>query len=153
MFALGRAFLTTPIGLAVAGIAIAALLIYKYWKPIKAFFAGFWAGLKQGLAPLQPQLDAIAAAVSADSLREFDAALVGFGTRHTLSDTKSDHRGIGAARRWVKAQFERFSADCGGCLEVVTPAQAEDPEEAADPFAAEVDLIAGELFELAEAPD
>ena len=70
-----------------------------------------------------PELDAIAAAVSPKSLREFDAALVGFGTRHTLSDTKSDHRGIGAARRWVKAQFERFSADCGGCLEVITPAQ------------------------------
>jgi len=69
------------------------------------------------------QLDAIAAAVSPKSLRGFDAALVGFGTRHTLSDTKSDSRGIGAARRWVKSQFERFSADCGGCLEVVTPSQ------------------------------
>ena len=71
-----------------------------------------------------PQLDAIAAAVSPKSLRDFNAALVGFGTRHTLSDTTSDTRGIGAARRWVKAQFERFSAECGGCLEVVTPAQA-----------------------------
>jgi hypothetical protein len=70
-----------------------------------------------------PELDAIAAVVSPTSLREFDAALVGFGTRHTLSDTQSDSRGIGAARRWVKAQFERFSADCGGCLEVVTPSQ------------------------------
>lgn len=70
-----------------------------------------------------PELDAIAAAVSPESLRGFDAALVGFGTRHTLSDTRSDSRGIGAARRWVKAQFERFSADCGGCLEVVTPSR------------------------------
>jgi Zn-dependent M28 family amino/carboxypeptidase len=70
-----------------------------------------------------PELDAIAAAVSPQSLREFDAALVGFGTRHTLSDTTSGTRGIGAARRWVKAQFERFSADCDGCLEVVTPSQ------------------------------
>jgi len=70
-----------------------------------------------------PELDAIAAAVSPASLREFDAALVGFGTRHTLSDTTSETRGIGAARRWVQAQFQRFSADCGGCLEVVTPSQ------------------------------
>ena len=70
-----------------------------------------------------PELDTIAAAVSPESLREFDAALVGFGTRHTLSDTQSDSRGIGAARRWVKAQFEHFSADCGGCLEVATPSQ------------------------------
>ncbi len=42
--------------------------------------------------------------------------LVGFGTRHTLSDTKSDKRGIGAARRWVASRFETFSKDCGGCL-------------------------------------
>lgn len=46
--------------------------------------------------------------------------LVGFGTRHTLSDTKSEVRGIGAARRWVKAEFEKISSECGGCLEVIT---------------------------------
>ena len=64
VFALGRAFLTTPIGWAVAAIAVAALLIYKYWKPIKAFFAGFWEGLKQGLAPLQPLFDSIGSTLS-----------------------------------------------------------------------------------------
>ena len=44
--------------------------------------------------------------------------LVSFGTRSTLSDTVSPTRGIGAARRWIKAEFDRISADCGGCLEV-----------------------------------
>ena len=44
--------------------------------------------------------------------------LVGFGTRHTLSETESGTRGIGAARRWVRDAFEAISADCGGCLEV-----------------------------------
>lgn len=44
--------------------------------------------------------------------------LAGFGTRHTLSETESDTRGIGAARRWIKAEFDRISAACGGCLEV-----------------------------------
>src|SRR5690606_5432580 len=44
--------------------------------------------------------------------------LVSFGTRHTLSETESDTRGIGAARRWIHAEFERISAECGGCLEV-----------------------------------
>lgn len=44
--------------------------------------------------------------------------LTGFGTRHTLSDTESDTRGIGAARRWIKAEFETISTACGGCLEV-----------------------------------
>jgi Zn-dependent M28 family amino/carboxypeptidase len=73
--------------------------------------------------PLHPQLSAIAKAVSAQSLHEIDAKLVGFGTRSTLSDTRSDTRGIGAARRWVKSRFEAISKDCGGCLQVVTPSQ------------------------------
>ena len=45
-------------------------------------------------------------------------ALVSFGTRHTLSDTVSETRGIGAARRWIFKEFEKISAECGGCLEV-----------------------------------
>ncbi len=44
--------------------------------------------------------------------------LVSFGTRHTMSETESDTRGIGAARRWIKAEFEKISEACGGCLEV-----------------------------------
>ncbi|WP_077755871.1 M28 family peptidase [Shewanella psychrophila] len=62
----------------------------------------------------------IATAPSADRLRSDVEKLVSFGTRHTLSETKSDTQGIGAARRWIKAEFERISADCGGCLEVIT---------------------------------
>ncbi|EQD63021.1 peptidase M28, partial [mine drainage metagenome] len=49
--------------------------------------------------------------------------LVGFGTRHTLSETASNTRGIGAARRWVKSRFAAISSDCGGCLQIITPAQ------------------------------
>ena len=45
--------------------------------------------------------------------------LAGFGTRNTFSDTLSTTRGIGAARRWIKAEFDRISAACGGCYEVV----------------------------------
>ncbi len=44
--------------------------------------------------------------------------LAEFGTRHTLSDTVSATRGIGAARRWIKAEFDKISAECNGCLEV-----------------------------------
>jgi hypothetical protein len=69
-------------------------------------------------ASSDPRIHEIVAAVSADRLRADVTRLVGFGTRHTLSDTVSQTRGIGAARRWVKAQFERISAACGGCLEV-----------------------------------
>ena len=71
----------------------------------------------------QPALHALAAAPSEAELRATITRLVGFGTRHTLSDTKSDTRGIGAARRWVKSRFEAIAKDCGGCIEVVTPSQ------------------------------
>lgn len=47
------------------------------------------------------------AAVSPEQLRAHLETLVGFGTRHTLSETESDTRGIGAARRWLKTAFER----------------------------------------------
>ncbi len=61
---------------------------------------------------------AIADAPSPDRLEADIRTLAGFGTRHTLSDTTSNTRGIGAARRWIKAEFDKISADCGGCLEV-----------------------------------
>ncbi|MGN2253103.1 M20/M25/M40 family metallo-hydrolase [Frateuria sp. GZRe12] len=80
-----------------------------------------------------PELHALASAPSEQELRATITALVGFGTRHTLSDTRSDNRGIGAARRWVKARFERISHDCGGCLEIITPSQTFTGERAPKP--------------------
>jgi len=67
----------------------------------------------------QAKLHHIAKAVSAERIEHDIQALVNFGTRHSLSDTKSDTRGIGAARRWIKAEFEKISTQCGGCLEVI----------------------------------
>ncbi len=68
--------------------------------------------------PIDPQMYAIIDSVSADRLEADIRTLAGFGTRHTMSDTTSDTRGIGAARRWIKSEFEKISAACGGCLEV-----------------------------------
>ena len=65
-----------------------------------------------------PRIRAIGHAASAGRLERDIRVLAGFGTRHTLSDTVSAARGIGAARRWIKAEFDRISAACGGCLEV-----------------------------------
>ena len=62
----------------------------------------------------------IVAAVSAERIRSDVETLVSFGTRHTLSETQSATRGIGAARRWIEAEFNRISDACGGCLEVFT---------------------------------
>jgi len=74
-------------------------------------------------APTHPELVQIGKAISADELKATITRLVAFGTRHTLSDTVSDTRGIGAARRWVKTRFEADAAACGGCLTIVTPEQ------------------------------
>lgn len=89
----------------------------------------------------QPTLHALATAPSEARLHDTIAHLVGFGTRHTLSDTRSDKRGIGAARRWVMAQFEAISRDCGGCIEVVTPAQVFSGERIPTP-AEVMDVVA-----------
>ncbi|MGI9175348.1 MAG: M28 family metallopeptidase [Rhodothermales bacterium] len=68
--------------------------------------------------PVDPRLYDIAEAPSAERIEADIRTLAGFGTRSTLSDTTSDTRGIGAARRWIKAEFDSISAACGGCLEV-----------------------------------
>ena len=57
-------------------------------------------------------------AVSANRIITDVETLANFGTRHTLSDTLSETRGIGAARRWIKKSFTQISADCGNCLDV-----------------------------------
>ncbi|MDQ2666374.1 MAG: M28 family peptidase [Gemmatimonadota bacterium] len=51
-------------------------------------------------------------------IRATDSTLVAFGTRNTFSDTISATHGIGAARRWLHAQLQTTSRDCGGCLRV-----------------------------------
>lgn len=57
-------------------------------------------------------------AVSAERIKTDVTKLANFGTRHTLSDTLSPTRGIGAARRWIKSEFETISASCNSCLSV-----------------------------------
>jgi len=80
---------------------------------------GAQAPADQTAARLAP----IIAATSGRRLESDVRTLVGFGTRHTLSDTLSTTRGIGAARRWIHAEFERISRGCGGCLEVLDVAE------------------------------
>lgn len=64
----GRLLLMNPIGLLVTAIGLAALTIYRYWEPIKAFFSGFFQGLKEGLGPVAavftPAFEAMAGALS-----------------------------------------------------------------------------------------
>jgi hypothetical protein len=82
---------------------------------------GMYAVAAGGQAPpptFVPRLDSIAHAPEAARIAADIRTLVGFGTRHTLSDTVSTTRGIGAARRWIHAEFSRIGTACGGCLDV-----------------------------------
>ncbi len=56
--------------------------------------------------------------VSADRIENDVRTLAGFGTRNTFSDTVSNTRGIGAARRYIKSEFEKTSQACNNCLKV-----------------------------------
>lgn len=60
-FSLSSAVAFAPVLLAIAAVVAAAALIYIYWKPIKAFFIGFWDGFKDGIAPILPLLEMIGA--------------------------------------------------------------------------------------------
>ena len=70
------------------------------------------------LAKRQADIDAIVREISPQRIRAHVEKLVSFGTRHTMSETESATRGIGAARRWIKGELERCGAAAGGRLQV-----------------------------------
>ncbi|RCS27548.1 peptidase M28 [Polaribacter sp. WD7] len=70
------------------------------------------------LAQTDSKIYDIINAVSENSIRANVKTLTEFGTRNTFSDTISNTRGIGAARRWVKSEFNAISKDCNNCLNV-----------------------------------
>ena len=80
-----------------------------------------------------PKIAAAMQQISPDRIRQTIEKLVGFQNRSTLSAQDEESiragRGIGAAREWIKAEFERYSKDCGGCLEVKTDSFVEQPTE------------------------
>jgi len=56
--------------------------------------------------------------VSSKNVEAIVRKLVSFKTRHTLSDTLSKTEGIGAARNWIKAEYERYAAASNGRMQV-----------------------------------
>jgi hypothetical protein len=71
--------------------------------------------------------------VSAERIQQTIEKLVSFGNRSTISPQDDESvkagKGVGAARDWIKSEFERYSKDCGGCLEVKTDAFIEQPQD------------------------
>lgn len=65
-----------------------------------------------------PEIEQMVSQISPEAIEASVRSLVGFRTRHTLSATNDPQSGIGAARDWIKAQFETYSRDSGGRLQV-----------------------------------
>jgi hypothetical protein len=83
--------------------------------------------------PADPQITSALADISAQRIQANIEKLVSFETRLTLSAQDPDSikagHGIGAAREWIKAEFENYSRACGGCLEVKTDSFTENPAD------------------------
>lgn len=88
-------------------------------------------GLNAGVP--DPQIESVVEGVSAAQVQADIEKLVSFGTRLTLSaqdpaSIAAGH-GIGAARQWIESEFERYSKDCGGCLDVKIDAFRQAPAD------------------------
>ncbi len=83
--------------------------------------------------PADPQIAAALTGISAQRIQANIEKLVGFQTRLTLSAQDDDSikagHGIGAAREWIKAEFESYLRACGGCLEVKTDSFTQEPAD------------------------
>ncbi len=76
-----------------------------------------------------PQIAAALGDISAQRIQQTIEKLVSFGTRQTLSSDMpaSSGKGVSAAAAWIQSEFERYSKDCGGCLEVKTDEFIQEP--------------------------
>jgi Peptidase family M28 len=110
--------------------------------------AQYGAGQSASQIVADPKIAAALQKVSAQRIQSDIEKLVRFGTRLTLSAQDESSiaagHGIGAAREWIKAQFEQYSKDCGGCLEVKTDSFTEEPAERI-PKATEITNVYGVL--------
>lgn len=82
---------------------------------------------------VDPRIAAAVRRVSAAQIEANIRKLAGFHNRNTLSAADpasiAKGRGIGAAREWIKSEFERYSQACGGCLEVKTDSFVQEPAD------------------------
>ena len=102
---------------------------------LAAFFAtaNAMAQSDHGAMAPDPRIAAALRQISAQHIQANIEKLVSFGTRLTISAQDpaaiAAGKGVGAAREWIRSEFERYSKDCGGCLEVKTDSFTEDPSE------------------------
>jgi len=109
-------------------LARAALCLGLAWASTAA-----WAQDAPATGPADSKIAAALKQISAARIQATIEKLVSFQTRSTLSAQDpaaiASGRGIGAAREWIKSEFERYSRDCGGCLEVKTDGFTQAPAD------------------------
>lgn len=92
-----------------------------------------WSQLALPQDAADPRIAEALKQVSAAGIRDNDEKLVSFHNRSTLSAQDQEAvkagKGIGAAWEWIKVEFESYSKDCGGCLEVKTDSFLEQPAD------------------------
>ena len=111
--------------LAAAGLVAASLAVLQVLEPATS------AGDGEPVPPAwwQPPSDvrAMLGEIDAASLERYDRGLVGFGTRHTLSTQTDPNRGIGAARDWIKGEFDKIAETAGGRMSVELQSYIQQP--------------------------
>ncbi|MEO5909698.1 MAG: M28 family peptidase [Pelobium sp.] len=90
----------------------------KFLRLIAFIFIAHQATAQTTIIKKDPDIKKMVEEVSEKNVEATVRKLVSFGTRHTLSDTLSKTTGIGAARNWIKSEFEKYSVASGGRLKV-----------------------------------
>lgn len=121
--------------MSLAQLAVAQTTAHKQ-RPRPAAHAPEEKNIAHKKLERDPVIPEIMKEVSPARVQQTIEKLVSFQTRSTLSvnnpDAATSDKGIVAARNWIKSEFERYSADCGGCLEVKTDTFIEQPRNAKD---------------------
>ena len=89
-----------------------------------------------------PQIEKILGEISSTNIESIIRKLVSFGTRHTLSSQDDPARGIGAARRWIREEFDRYSRESGGRLQITEDEFIQEPTQRVPQPAKLVNVVA-----------
>jgi len=107
----------------------------RYLTTLILFFSVLQCWSQPVIVKQDQRIKAMVEEVSAQNIESIVRKLVTFETRHSLSDTISATKGIGASRNWIKSELERYSKASGGRLKVEfdTFTQAADGRRIASP--------------------
>lgn len=103
-----RALLMNPIGLAITGIAVAAFLVYKYWRPIKTWLTEAGDNIKSFFDRVSAYFSGIVLTMKQCGTAMVDGLIQGIMSR--LDAAKATMRGLGAAvEKWFRDKLDMHS--------------------------------------------